>query len=118
MKRRTLFIALILVMVMQVPALALSERTSVHNPGLSFSGTTAYCSISVTGDPDDEVSVVLTLWNGREIIASWSAASTSRPYVAIVEEATVIKGQSYKLVADIYINGELVASPSKSGTCP
>lgn len=119
MKRRTFFLALILVVVMQVPAHALSERVQVFIPTLSFTGTTAHCSIYVPcSNSSDQVSVDLTLLRGQEIIASWSAASTSdRQYAAIDEKATVAKGQTYTLVADVYINGQIVASAPTSGTC-
>lgn len=119
MKRRAVFIALILMVVMQIPAKAVSERGYMFTPALSFSDTTAYCSIYVPcSNKTDSVSVVLTLWRGQEIIDSWSDASTSNQrYAKISEEATVVKGQSYKLVADVYINGEIAASAPATGTC-
>lgn len=120
MKRRTFCIALILIVMMQIPAQALSERAYMFTPSLSFKGTTAYCSIFVPcSNTTDEVSVVLTLWRGQEIIDSWSDASTSNQRYAMVnEETTVVKGQTYELVADIRVNGKLVASTTMSGTCP
>lgn len=119
MKRHTFFIALILMIVMQIPAGAVSERGYLFTPALSFSETTAYCSIYVPcSNKTDSVSVVLTLWRGQEVIDSWSDASTSNQhYAKISEKATVVKGQSYKLVAEIYINGEIAASAPATGTC-
>lgn len=119
MKRRVFFIALILMVVMQIPAKAVSERTYMFTPALSFSDTTAYCSVYVPcSNKTDSVSVVLTLWRGQEVIDSWSDASTSdQRYAMINEKATVVKGQTYKLVADVYINGKIAASAPTTGTC-
>ena len=50
MKRRVAMLVLVLAMIMAVPTYAAETRAAIIQPGLSFSGTKANCSLIVAGD--------------------------------------------------------------------
>lgn len=112
-KKRAIVFAAIFVLLLSTQAYAITAR-STFAPVLTFDGTTAKCSVSVTGTLySDKVSVVLKLWQGSECIATWDDEQTY--YVAISKSTTVKRGQSYMLTADVTING--VSQPTTdSGT--
>ena len=90
---------------MQAPAAA---------PKLSFSGTTATCSVIIRSGASstDKISVTAKLWNGRTCLKTWTASGTGR--VSLSKTATVSKGKTYKLTVDYTVNG--VKQPQKSVT--
>lgn len=115
MKLRKFTMALVLVILLQIPAQAISPRVNSFAPTLIFNGTTANCSIYVRGKSTDKISVTLELRGGGKRIGYWTDSNTS--YVAMDESATVVKGQSYTLTATVIINEELQASVPVSGIC-
>ncbi len=83
-------------------------------PFLSFSGTTANCEVTINqrGKP---ISVTLQLWQGNQLVGSWSKNGTSS--VMISESCTVTRGSVYQLKVSGTV-GNSVISGSKTGTCP
>lgn len=113
MKKRFLLLFLVVTMVLAMPVQA---RVPSASPSLSFSGTTANCSIKVVGDKStDEISVTLELWRGTTCLASWEDSGTGR--LSMNETETVTKGYTYKLTADVTINGKTLPQVEVSARC-
>lgn len=82
--------------------------------GLSFSGTTAICSGSVT-DNNKSISATMTLYHGSTPVGSWSESGTS--YVDFYGTCTVTKGQSYTLIISGTVNGTPFSTTPITKTC-
>ena len=77
MKKRFITISLVIVLLISLCAsvYAVESRTQQVFPSLSFSGTTANCSVSVYGD--NKIEVTLELKNGTKLVDSWSDSGTN-----------------------------------------
>lgn len=113
MKKRVLATALLLTMMLCITAQAAQPRASIV-PGLTFTGTTANCSV-VVSSVSDQIEVVLELWQGNTRIASWNGSGTT--YVSISETCTVTKGKTYTLKVTGTINGTAFDEQSVTRTC-
>lgn len=115
MKKIALLMALIFI-VLPVTANAASPRMVTIWPSISFDGTTANCSVSITADStNDEIEAVVKLWHGDSCIATWNVSGTG--FLNVKKSKTVIKGEEYALTADITINGNTRPTVSTVGTC-
>lgn len=115
MKKLALLMALLL-FILPVTANAATPRYVNIRPGIDFNGTTATCTVSVTGNSmKDEIEIVVKLWNGGSCIATWKDSGTG--YVNFSKDKTVIKNNEYKLTADVTINGEVQPKVSTTATC-
>ena len=76
MKKRMVVLLLVMIMIsgLCVNAMA-TERASQIKPKLSFSGKTANCSVTVV--EVGKLDVTLELWNGSEMVDSWSDSGTN-----------------------------------------
>lgn len=82
-------------------------------PTLSFSGDTAECQLTVrAANVTDSVSATMKLWRGSTLLASWTGSGTW--ILNMSKTKTVTSGYTYKLTADVKING--VAQPTVSVT--
>ena len=115
MKKRFITISLVIVLLISLCAsvYAVESRTQQVFPSLSFSGTTANCSVSVYGD--SKIEVTLELKNGTKLVDSWSDSGTN--YVMLSGSHKVVSGQTYTLIASGTINGRTF-NTSTTGTCP
>ena len=95
MKRRLCALAAVLVLVMTMTAHAAPARAPRPNGSLTFNGTTATCSTTLS-DYGKELDVELQLWQGSTLIASWPASGTSK--ISVEGTCQVTKGQTYSLV--------------------
>lgn len=86
----------------------------VASGSLSFSGTTAYCSGSVT-DPGKTIIATMTLYHGGTPVGSWGDSGTS--YVDLYGTCTVVKGESYTLVISGTVNGTPFSTTPITKTC-
>lgn len=117
MKKRVLALTLIVVMLLTMTAQAVSPRAVTNKPSLTFSGTTANCSVVVRADStSDEISVTMKLWIGSRCIAIWSDSGNG--YVYISKTADAASGVTYTLTADVTINGVARPQVSVSERCP
>lgn len=105
-------VLILLLSIVPLSAFAATPRTAMIYPTLSFSGTTATCSLIVTADPGDNISAVVKLWRGGSCLATWNASGTRT--LSFSRTATVSKSQTYTLTADVTING--VSQPQASTT--
>lgn len=115
MKKRFITVVLVIALfaMLCVNASATTVRVQQVLPQLSFSGTTANCSVTVYGDND--ISVELVLKNGSTVVDSWSGSGRIRVFLSGSHK--VVSGKTYTLVATGTINGQAFEA-STSGTCP
>lgn len=113
MKKRLLIISLLLAMMLTISAQAVQPRASIV-PGLTFTGTTANCSVTVISN-SDQIHVELSLWNGSTKVDSWEASGTT--YVSIKETCPVVDGQTYTLKVNGSINDVTFDEESVTRTC-
>lgn len=110
--------ALLFLMVLTIPvsAQAATPRTPKVLPGITFDGTTATCTVTVFGDnTKDGISLTAKLWKGSECIAIWTDSGSG--YLNFSRTMTVESGYTYKLTADVSINGKSLQTISTTGIC-
>lgn len=101
---RIFSLATVLLLVLSITAQAATPRVISAVPQLTFSGTTANCTVNVrSGNTSDSIKVTMTLWNRSTEIASWDGSGTGNVFLS--KTATAVKGRSYKLTVDMTING-------------
>jgi hypothetical protein len=71
-------------------------------PTLTFSGTTAHCSVSII-EIGKNIEATLELWQGTTLVDSWSSSATS--YLVISKNHSAISGLSYTLKVSGTIDG-------------
>lgn len=110
--------ALLLLAALALPVSAQSPQRAVRaTPNISFSNATATCSVSVYGEnKTDRISLTAKLYQGDACIATWTDSGTG--YLNFSRSKRVQKGKSYKLTADVTVNGESFSTASDTGTCP
>ncbi len=120
MKKCRLFLALLLLISLSVPAYAtetVEPRAYAANPTLSFEGTTAICYVNCRSDnTSDRISATLTLYHGNTIVDSWSASGGFR--VPVSGECEVESGETYVLELTWTVNGSSRVGGSVTKTCP
>lgn len=116
MKKRIFVLSIVLMLLISVTAQAVASPRAAGKPSLTISGTTASCSVRVSGgSANDSVSVVMKLWDGNECIHTWTGSGTM--VVSLSKTATVTKGHSYTLTVDAVIAGVSQPRTSAYGTC-
>lgn len=105
-KKISIFMAVIFILTAIAPIStnAISPRSEVLAPGLSFTGTTAHCELTVGCDYlTDYITATIKLWNGSSCVATWY--ETAEGYMNFYATRTVSLNTTYKLTADVTING-------------
>lgn len=115
MRKIAFFLAIALLVSIPLSVHAAESRT-VFIPRLSFSGTTANCSVDVDGDTIyDYIVVTMKLFQGNNLLKQWSASGSRS--VSMSESYKVTKGVSYTLTIEVMINGTSRPSSSVTKTC-
>lgn len=115
MRKIALLLVIVLVMSIPLSVQATTVRTEIV-PNLSFTGTTAKCTVyAAANSTSDYVVVQLKLFQGNRLIKQW--AKSSNRSVEISETYTVTKGLTYTLTAEVMINGSSYPTRSVSKTC-
>ncbi len=116
MKRRLFLFLSLLFLILSMTAHA-ATTAYVANPSLSFSGTTAYCSVVCQGNkPTDSISATLTLYHGSSVVNSWS--SSGKFCVPVSGNCTVTSGVTYRLELTWSVNGVSQPDISVTNNCP
>lgn len=102
MKKRVLLLFCLLSIFLCIPVQAIESRTALVAPKLSFSGTTACCSLEIT-EPGKNINATMKLLENGSVIEIWS--ENGRGYIGINETASAQKGSTYKLIATVSIDG-------------
>jgi len=98
-----LIIAFLLILSFSVPVVATGRAVS-GRPGLTISGTTAYCVGKYnSGNQNDEISITLTLKLGTTTVDSWSTSGTGSAVIS--ETCKVETGKTYTLILAATVNG-------------
>lgn len=115
MWKRTILVALCLFLLLPSKAHAVEQRSVVNQPTLTFSGTTALCEFDIT-ELGKNISVTMELWNGTELVESWTKSGTHM--VSLSENCEVVSGQTYTLKVSGTCSGVSFGSVSTSKRCP
>ena len=111
MKKKVVILLVVLAMLMVLPAYAVTPRINDIVPSISYSGTVATCSVSISGDKTtDAISATMELRQGSNVIDQWSGSGYG--VLNMTETATVSRWKTYTLYVDVTING--VALPTAS----
>lgn len=116
---KKVFVVLVTILFLLIPISTYAATPRIVNiwPSLTFSGTTAKCSLTVTADStDDEILVIVKLWQGNTCVASWT--DTGEGYLYFNETKKVTSGKSYKMTVDVTINNVSRPTVTDTGTCP
>ena len=114
MKRRLMGTIAVLCLLLSATANAVQMRSLRPTLSLSFSGTTANCSATVT-DAGKELDVTLELWHGDKLVDSWPASGTGM--VSVKGSCGVVKGETYTLIVTGTADGKAFSSAPFSKTC-
>ena len=116
MRKRMLAMMMVLVLALSLAAQAAGPmRAPSAKPKLTFSGTIATCSATVSGDKTtDRIAAAMRLWKGNTCLETWIKRGTGT--VKFSETTTVSRGATYKLTVDYTVND--VAQPQKSVSSP
>lgn len=116
MKKRFLIFVFVSVILFVMPVQIASARALKPMLNLSFEETTATCLVKVSGNTSsDIIKLEVKLWRGTQCIKTWS--SNGKGSLLLEKSTTVTKGKTYKLTADVTINGVQSPTVSVSATC-
>lgn len=114
--KRTVAIFLVAVVLLSVSVFALETRATPVDVILSFDGTTANCEVSAyASNMNQQISATIKLYRGTTCLHTWNVSDYG--ILDFAETWTVSKGYTYKLTADVTINGTTYPTVSTTGTC-
>ena len=117
MKKRVISIVAVIVALAAVFTFVAAARAASARPTLTFTGTTANCSVTCTGnDSSDTIKVSMTLRENGTPVAGWNGSGTD--YVTLAKTYAAKSGATYTLVVNYSINGVAQAATSTTKTCP
>jgi len=109
MKKRSIAVAILVVLLLSMTALA-ANRAVTTFADVTVTGTSANCTVDITGARNDEIDVVIKLFENGRRIQTWTDSATT--YYRFNETARVNGGGTYTLTVDYSVNG--VSQPSIS----
>lgn len=116
--KKAIILVLTLMLVASILILPASAtaRTLTIIPSLEFSGTTAYCDLTVVANPDEEIRATIKLWHGSTCLKGWTV--TDEYSLDFLGTCPVVSGQTYRMTADVSIDGVAKPQVSQTRTCP
>lgn len=108
------FLALVFASAIPLSAQAVTPRAPAIQPGLSFNGTTATCSLFVSANSNDNITAVVKLWHGSRTLTTWNIRGQES--INFIDTYSVSRNTTYKLTADVTINGTTYPQVSVSRT--
>lgn len=118
MKRIGLCLLIVVMLFVSMPtyALANTSRAIAVVPGLSFTGTTANCTVYVSGNYiSDEIEVEIKLWKGNTCLKTWTKSGIG--FLNFSDTWRVNRNYEYTLTVTAEIDGILLDSVSISERC-
>lgn len=117
MKKRHGFLLLTVVFAVALclNAFAVFRVNKNYKPSLTFSGSTATCSL-VIRESGKSINVTLELWQGSAKIANWTKSGNS--YVLISGSHSVTSGKTYTVKAYGTIGGTAFTATVVTKNCP
>lgn len=117
MKKIAMLLAVVLLMATPLTAQATALRSQMVAPYLTFTGTTANCSVTVLASSGtDEIEMTVTLWQGNSWVESWDVTGTG--HIIWEDTVTVVSGNTYVLTVDVTVDGEDLDQVYISKKCP
>lgn len=114
--KKIIMYVVLLSMFLCITVNAFEVRNITIKPGISFSGTTANCTVLIAANStSDEIKTKITFYEGSKCIATWNV--TGKGYLNFSKSQSVSKGKTYTLNVDATINGEKKSTKSYTGTC-
>lgn len=116
MKKRVIFLIIVIAIVLAVPSAAAETRAAVIQPALSFTNNKANCSLVVVGDLANEpITATIKLKQGSITLATWNVDDVGA-LVFSDSSISVTKGGTYTLTANVTINNRVYAPTSITAT--
>lgn len=110
----SMVIAVMLILSLSVPVFA-EARINAVTPTISFSGTTANCSVTISAI-DKNINANLELWCNGSMVNSWSGRGQS--LVIINGSHYGISGREYIVKVTGTIGSETISCYPVSAVCP
>ncbi len=107
-------LAVVLILSLGISTFA-AVQAVITSPKLTFSGTTANCSATVTA-AGSYICATLELYCGGSLVDSWSENGNNR--VNPAGTATVVSGNTYTLIVSGTAGGAPFSSTPVTKTCP
>lgn len=108
----------LVVFLLSMTAMAVSPRMAYIVPALNFDGKTANCYVEISADSDtDYITVTATLWRGSTDLETWTESGYGFVYLSESKDVS-IRGVTYKLTADVTINGRQLDQVYTTAKCP
>lgn len=105
MIKRTILVALCILLLGATPAHAAETKAIPVTPTLTFNGTTALCDVTVSSYGRN-ISVTLELWDGNTLVDTWTKSGVS--IVTVSEHCLVTRGNTYTLKVTGSVNNESI----------
>lgn len=116
MKIKTLLASIIMVLLLATSTYAALARAPTIAPTLTFTNTTANCSVTIYGGSDKaKITAEISLKDGNNCIKSWEESAVG--YFYFSDTVSVTRGKSYTLSVDATIDGKTYPTASTSNTC-
>lgn len=118
MKRGIMVFLVVVLLLTSLPihAMANTSRTLAIMPGLNYEGTTAKCSLSVSGySSTDTIEAVIKLWDGSSCLETWTVSGTG--FLVFNDTHEVTRNREYTLTVDVEINDISKPTVSISKRC-
>lgn len=114
MKRRMAALVCVLMFVLSMTANAAEPRAKQVVPTLTFSGTTANCSVTIM-ELGKDINATMSLWCGNTLVDYWSGNAANM--LTLGGSCPVVKGQTYTLKVSGTIGGVLFNGVPIIATC-
>ena len=114
MKTRFKVIALLLLLGI-LSSTAMAATRADQTPFLSFSGTTANCSVSIKA-LGKYIDATLELWQGSTLVDSWHNTGNNKVYISGTH-SNCTPGVTYTLTVTGTIGGVTITCTPATGSC-
>jgi len=116
MKKIALLLAILLLVATPIKAQAATPREAIIMPSLTFTGTTANCSVRIVGDAsNDYIEATIKLRSVSSVIQTWYIMGTG--FIDWEDTAQVTAGRYYMLTVDVIINDIPIGQVFADGSC-
>ena len=114
--KRTVALLLVIVLVLSTAVFAAETRAQPASLSLSFNGSTATCDVFASAsNMNHSISATIKLYRGNTCLHTWTVSDTG--YLDFSETWAVTSGYTYKLTADLTINGTTYPTVSTTRMC-
>lgn len=118
MRKRLFAVIIVLVILISIPvtAYAVTPRSLLVIPELTFAGKTATCALTVTTEStENQIMAVIKLWDGDICLKTWNDRGDG--YLFFSDYYTVSHSGEFTLTADVYVNNVKKPQVSDSAIC-